>query len=140
VPSIGQFGAETLSSVAQGFAALPYRTLVPLRAFFEDKAWRKGWTGLFGLAAVVPFFLLHLTINQSSIGALAWGFALYFAVIWLIAVYMLVRPEPVPWTILAPLSLFTIVAWVAIAVGLERHLGANGHGWVHNILTIGIPE
>jgi RsiW-degrading membrane proteinase PrsW (M82 family) len=131
---------DQLASVAKKIADLHYGTLLPVRAFWESKAWRAGWTGLFGLAALVPFFLLHLAANSQDIGTLAWGFSLYFAVIWLIAIRMLVRPDAVSWRVLVPVALFTMVAGVTIAITLERSLGASGRGWFENILTVGLPE
>lgn len=139
-PTLAQYGAARVSTLTHDFATLPYGTLLPLKSFWKDKAWRQGWTGLFGLAAVAPFVLLHLVGTTQGIGPLAWGFSLYFAMIWFIAIRTLVEPDPIPWQVVVPISVFTIVAGVTIAVTLERHLGATGQGWLHNILTIGFPE
>src|SRR5207248_10565379 len=72
-------------SVRHEFRRLPFSSLVPLRAWWMDQDWRRGRMALFLVAALAPFVLLHATASGSSEDSTAWGFALYFALIWLIA-------------------------------------------------------
>lgn len=132
--------AAMLGDLIAGLQTLPVKTLVPLRAWWSDGVWRQGWTGLFLLAALTPFFLIHLADSAHSFSSVSWGFSLYFAFIWYLALHTLIKPDDVAWPVLARVALFTVIAGVSIAVGLEKHLAAGQMSLPKFIFGVGVPE
>jgi RsiW-degrading membrane proteinase PrsW (M82 family) len=128
-----------INSVVNELQRLPIKTLVPLRAWWDDGVWRRGATALFLAAAVTPFMLLHIA-NSSDINTISWGFSLYFACLWFIAVYALVHPPQLDWPLLAKVAVFTIIAGVGIAVGLEKQLASGDMNIATYIFGVGLPE
>ena len=126
-------------AVAQVFR-LPFGELLPLRAWASDAGWLEGRAALFLLMALTPFALLQATSHDADVKRAAVGFAVYFAVLWLIAIRELVQPEPLGWFVLAKISAFTTVAGIAIAVAVEEQLGASTDDPLASILTVGLPE
>lgn len=129
-----------LGGLISDLQALPVRTLVPLRAWWTDGVWRKGWTGMFLFAALAPFFLIHLADSGHSSKSVSWGFSLYFAFVWFLALHTLIRPRDVTWGVLARVAVFTVIAGVAIAIGLEKHLAAGEMSLTKYIFGVGVPE
>lgn len=130
----------TATAVLTDVRRLPLGTLVPLRAWWESRLWQQQWIGLFLIVALTPFFLLHLGGDPDNFHRVSWGFSLYFAFLWFLALHTLIRPEPVPWQTLAKVALFTIVAGVAIAIGLEERLLSDDPGVLGFIFGVGLPE
>jgi len=128
-----------INSVVNELQRLPIRTLVPLRAWWDNGVWRQGATALFLAAAVAPFILLRIA-NGGDISTISWGFSLYFACLWFIAVYTLVRPPELDWPLLAKVAVFTNVAGVSIAVGLEKNLTSADMNLATYIFGVGLPE
>ena len=128
-----------INSVVNELQRLPIRTLVPLRAWWDDGVWRQGATALFLAAAVAPFMLLRIA-TEADISITSWGFSLYFACLWFIAVYTLVRPPELEWPLLAKVAVFTIVAGVSIAVGLEKNVASGSTNLATYIFGVGLPE
>lgn len=131
---------DALNGLVAGLQTLPLKTLVPLRAWWSDGVWRQGWTGLFLLAALTPFFLIHFADTARSFTSVSWGFSLYFAFIWFLALYTLVKPAELAWPVLARVAVFTVIAGVSIAVGLEKHLADGQMNLAKYIFGVGIPE
>ena len=72
------------------------------------------------LFAIAPFLLLRVTEEDTDVRRIAWGFAVYFAAAWFVALFGLIRPErQQPW-LLARIVMFTALAGGAIAIGLEE--------------------
>jgi RsiW-degrading membrane proteinase PrsW (M82 family) len=125
--------------VAQVFR-LPFGALLPLQTWASDAGWRQGRAALFLLMALTPFVLLQATSEDADVERAAVGFAVYFAVLWLVAIRELVQPEPLGWLTVAKISGFTAVAGIAIAVAVEEQLGASTDDPVASIFTVGLPE
>jgi RsiW-degrading membrane proteinase PrsW (M82 family) len=125
--------------VAQLFR-LPFGALLPLQTWATDAGWRQGRAALFLLMALTPFALLQATSEDTDVQRAAIGFAVYFAVLWLIAIRELVQPEPLGWLVLAKISAFTAVAGIAIAIAIEEQLGASTDDPFASIFTVGLPE
>lgn len=141
VPVAASGPADPLAAFGEHLRSVPWADLVPLRSWWADGGWRRGWVGLFGLFAVSPFVLLRATSGSDNVKAVAWGFSVYFAVMWMIAIFALVRPERVEVWRLVRIALFTSVAGVAIALLLERHLAPqDGAGLFRMIVGVGFPE
>jgi RsiW-degrading membrane proteinase PrsW (M82 family) len=121
-------------------ASLRLSVLVPLGDWWRFGLWRDRRLVGFAAVALVPFLLLHLAMSGSSFGVAAWGFSIYFAVLWSIAIHALVRPERVSVGMLAAVVGTTAVVGVAAAILLEGHLGASADSLLGSIATIGFPE
>jgi RsiW-degrading membrane proteinase PrsW (M82 family) len=129
-----------LDGVVAQLSRLPLGAVLPLRAWASDAGWLESRAVLFLLMALTPFGLLQATSDDTDVERAAVGFAVYFAVLWLIAIRELVQPEPLGWLVLVKISAFTTVAGVAIAVAVEEQLGASTNDPLASILTVGLPE
>jgi RsiW-degrading membrane proteinase PrsW (M82 family) len=116
------------------------RDLLPGREWWQSSAWLQGSLGLFVACALTPFILLQATVNDHDVRPAAWGFTIYFALIWLIALKALLKPERVSGWRLVQVIATTGVLGVSVAITIERHLAANASTLAHSIFTVGIPE
>ena len=131
---------DPLAAIGEQLRTVPWSMLVPLRSWWADGAWRRGWIGLFCLFAIAPFFILQATADDQDIRRIALGFAVYFALLWLVVLYGLIRPPELnPW-MLVRVVLFTVAAGTAIALFLEKHLAPDDTNMLRMILGVGIPE
>lgn len=131
---------DPLSALGEQLRVVPWFMLVPLRSWWADGAWRRGWIGLFSGFAVAPFVLLRITANDQDIHRIAVGFAMYFAFLWFVVLYGLIRPERIDWWLLGRVALFTAAAGTAIAIFLEKHLAPDDSNLLQMIVGVGIPE
>lgn len=119
---------------------LPLRYLLPVEEFRDAKAWLRGWVAFFALAAIAPFLLLQAVSNDTDLHRAAIGFAVYFAVVWGVAIHSVIRPQTLPVGLLIRVGLFTSIAGIAIALFLEKHIDASTDNVFTSILTVGAPE
>jgi RsiW-degrading membrane proteinase PrsW (M82 family) len=115
--------------------------LVPVRHWARDPALR-SWPVLLliGLVAVPPIALVLLNnATEATIHDVAWIFAAYFAVAWLLLLGVIVRPQHVHRSMLATIAVIGVVTQAPIAIYLETKLHA-GTGSLLDIFTIGLPE
>ncbi|MGZ4556224.1 MAG: PrsW family glutamic-type intramembrane protease [Mycobacteriaceae bacterium] len=119
---------------------LPLRELLPLHRWWLEGIWRQGGAALFLVMALAPFVLLQLTSNDTDVRRAAVGFAVYFGVLWLIAIRALVRPDPLGWPVFVGVVAFTTIAGVAFAITLEKQLNASTDTLLSSIVTVGLPE
>ena len=119
---------------------LQWSDLLPISDWMRSGVFWKGRIGLFLACALTPFLLVQATMNDTDVRYAAWGFTIYFAVIWLIAIRALIKPEYVPVPMLLQIIAVTAVIGVSAAITLERHFNANTSTLAHSIFTIGIPE
>src|ERR1035438_1901048 len=123
------------------FSAYSFSSLVPVRHWARDPALR-SWPVLLLIALVcVPPIALVLLNNatESTIRDIAWIFAAYFAVAWLLLLGVIVRPQHVSRSMLAAIAVIGIVTQAPTAIFLETRLHA-GTGSLLDVFTIGIPE
>lgn len=126
--------------VSSHLDSVPWADLVPLRVWWSDGQWRQGWVGLFCLFAVAPFLVLRLTGEDQDIQRIAWGFALYFALLWFVVLYALIQPEDRDWWRLGRIAVATAFAGTAIAIFLEKHIAPDDTSLVTMVLGVGVPE
>jgi len=119
---------------------LPLRDLLPLHPWWTSGGWRQGGAALFLVMALAPFVLLQITSDDTDVRRAAIGFAIYFAVLWLIAIHALVRPERIGWPLFVGIVAFTTVAGVAFAIAVEKQLDASTDSLFSSIITVGFPE
>jgi RsiW-degrading membrane proteinase PrsW (M82 family) len=118
-----------------------FSSLVPVRHWARDPALR-SWPVLLliGLVCVPPIALVMLNnATESTIHAVAWIFAVYFAVAWLLLLGVIVRPQHVSRSMLATIAVIGVVTQAPTAIFLETRLHSNT-GSLLDIFTIGIPE
>ena len=133
-----QYPAQQASTPIHEYS---FASLVPVRHWVRDPALR-SWPVLLLVALVcVPPIALVLLNNatESTIHAIAWIFAIYFAVAWLLLLGVIVRPQHVTRGMLAAIAVIGIVTQTPTAIFLETQLHA-GTGSLMDVFTIGLPE
>ena len=106
------------------FPSYSFSSLVPVRHWARDPALR-SWPVLLLVALVcVPPIALVLLNNptEARIHLIAWIFAAYFAVAWLLLLGVIVRPQHVHRAMLAAVAVIGIVTQAPIAIFLETEL------------------
>jgi RsiW-degrading membrane proteinase PrsW (M82 family) len=115
--------------------------LVPVRHWVRDPSLR-SWPVLLliGLVCVPPIALVLLNnATEATIHDVAWIFAVYFAVAWMLLLGVIVRPQHVHRSMLAAIAVIGIVTQAPIAIFLETKLHSST-GSLLDIFTIGVPE
>jgi RsiW-degrading membrane proteinase PrsW (M82 family) len=123
------------------FPAYSFSSLVPLRHWARDPALR-SWPVLLlvALVCVPPIALVMLNDpTEAKIHDIAWIFAIYFAVAWLLLLGVIVRPQHVTRAMLAAIAVVGIVTQAPTAIFLETQLHSNT-GSLLDVITIGVPE
>ena len=115
--------------------------LVPVRHWARDPALR-SWPVLLlvALVCVPPGALVMLNDpTPAKIRDIAWIFAVYFAVAWLLLLGVIVRPQHVSRAMLAAIAVVGVVTQAPTAIFLETKLHA-GTSSLLDVFTIGLPE
>ena len=123
------------------FPSYSFSSLVPVRHWARDPALR-SWPVLLLVALVcVPPIALVMLNNQTEarIHEIAWIFAAYFAVAWLLLLGVIVRPQHVSRSMLAAIAVIGVVTQAPIAIFLETELHSST-GNLLDVFTVGIPE
>ena len=119
-----------------------FSSLVPVRHWLHDPALR-SWPVLLLVALVcvppIGLVLLNSATTEARIQEIAWIFAAYFAVAWLLLLGVIVRPQHVSRAMLGAVAVVGIVTQAPIAIWLETELHA-GTSSLLDIFTIGLPE
>lgn len=119
-----------------------FSSLVPVRHWLHDPALR-SWPVLLLVALVcvppIGLVLLNSATTEARIHEIAWIFAAYFAVAWLLLLGVIVRPQHVSRAMLGAVAVVGIVTQAPIAIWLETELHA-GTSSLLDIFTIGLPE
>jgi RsiW-degrading membrane proteinase PrsW (M82 family) len=113
--------------------------LLPIRSFWENKDWTKGLPVVFLAFAAAPFVFLQSISPSDSMGKVAWCFSAYFAVMWMLAMYALIRPGRLDPLLLAKIGLASAITGAPIAIWLEERL-AESSSLATNIYGVGLPE
>ena len=115
-----------------------FHALVPVKAWVQDRHLRSWKTVLLVVLMVVPAYAL--TQSSTSLAPAAWILAVYFAVAWLLLLYVIVRPGNINW------QSFAAVAGVGLAVGgpiailLEKVSGGGTGNPFSSTFEVGLPE
>ena len=126
---------------AGAFPSYSFSSLVPVRHWARDPALR-SWPVLLliALVCVPPIALVMLNHpTEARFRDIAWIFAAYFAVAWLLLLGVIVRPQHVTRAMLAAVAVVGVVTQAPIAIFLETELHA-GTGSLLDVFTIGVPE
>jgi RsiW-degrading membrane proteinase PrsW (M82 family) len=117
--------------------------LLPLGDWLQHHSLRSPVVLLFLVLICVPSIALVIAGVRPTISTfddVAWIFAAYFAIAWLLLLGVLIRPEHVTRPMLAVLTVIALVTQVPLAVTLENALHGSNASLVPSIFTVGIPE
>ena len=99
---------------------LKFATVFPLAVWLRDKPWNMVWVRWFLVFALLPLGVT-LLINQQNdnIQFAAWFFGLYFAALWLLVLYLSMRPGKIDRVMLGQIGIFTAFVGVFIVLVLQ---------------------
>lgn len=83
-----------IEHVVRELKMLGFSTLFPIADVMKDKPWNLLWVRWFMLLALFPLFMVY-EVSGSSLpfGEIAFAFGIYFAMIWGIVVFYIVKPD-----------------------------------------------
>ncbi|HEV2635578.1 MAG TPA: PrsW family glutamic-type intramembrane protease [Actinocrinis sp.] len=115
--------------------------LVPIHLWFKDHSLRNWLTILFVFLVITPTIALYIQgAYPNLVVQTAWVFAVYFAGLWLVILWVTVRPPMVrPW-MLAEIAGIGLVLETPIAVWMEEKLSTPSNGIFAMIFSVGFPE
>ena len=117
--------------------------LLPLGDWIRHHSLR-SWPVLLFLALIcvpsIALVILGDNPTASTFDHVAWIFAAYFAVAWLLLLGVIIRPEHVTRPMLILVTVIALVTQVPLAVTLEVELHAATAGLGPSIWTVGLPE
>ena len=116
--------------------------LLPLGDWIRHHSLRSWPVVLFLVLICVPSIALVILGRNPTAGtfdAVAWIFAAYFGVAWLLLLGVIIRPH-VTRTMLVVVTVIALVTQIPLAVTLEVALHASNAGLGPSIFTVGIPE
>jgi len=117
--------------------------LLPLGDWLRHHSLRSWAVLLFLVLICVPsiaLVILGTRATTTTFDDVAWIFAAYFAIAWLLLLGVIIRPEHVTRPMLVVLTVIALVTQVPLAVTLETALHGNTANLVPSIFTVGIPE
>jgi RsiW-degrading membrane proteinase PrsW (M82 family) len=117
--------------------------LLPIPDWIRHHSLR-SWPVLLFLALIcvpaIALVILGANPSTSTFDHVAWIFAAYFAVAWLLLLGVIVRPEHVTRTMLVVIAVIALITQVPLAVALETALHGSTSSLVPSIVTVGGPE
>ena len=128
---------------AQPRRASQVNELLPLGDWIRHHSLRSWPVLLFLVLICVPSIALVILGSRPSTSTfdhVAWIFAAYFAVAWLLLLGVIIRPAHVTRTMLLVVTVIALATQVPLAVWLETELHANTTSLGPSIFAIGIPE
>jgi RsiW-degrading membrane proteinase PrsW (M82 family) len=135
--------AHTSVPPAQPSRSAQVNDLLPLGDWIRHHSLRSWPVVLFLVLICVPSIALVILGANPSISTfdhVAWIFAAYFAVAWLLLLGVIIRPEHVTRLMLLVVAAVALVTQVPLAITLETALHASNSGLGPSIYTVGIPE
>jgi RsiW-degrading membrane proteinase PrsW (M82 family) len=117
--------------------------LLPLGNWFRHQTLRTWPVQLFLVLICVPSIALvslGATPSITTFTKVAWIFAAYFAIAWLLLLGVIVRPEHVTRPMLVVVTVIALVTQVPLAVMLEVALHDSNANLASSIATVGMPE
>ena len=88
----------------------------------------------------IALVILGPNPSASTFDHVAWIFAAYFAVAWLLLLGVIIRPEHVTRAMLVLVTVIALATQVPLAVTLEVDLHAETAGLGPSIWSVGLPE
>jgi RsiW-degrading membrane proteinase PrsW (M82 family) len=116
---------------------------LPLGGWLRHRSLRSWPVILFLVLICVPSIALVVlggSPTASTFDHVAWIFAAYFAVAWLLLLGVIVRPDHVTRTMLFAVTAIALVTQVPLALALETALHSSASNLGSSIVAIGVPE
>ncbi|MCW2540077.1 MAG: PrsW family intrarane metalloprotease [Frankiales bacterium] len=117
--------------------------LLPLGDWLRHRSVR-SWRVLLFLALictpVIALVVLGDNPSEATFDHVAWIFAAYFAVAWLLLLGVIIRPEHVTRPMLILITVISLATEVPLAITLESALHATTGNLAESIFTVGVPE
>jgi len=88
----------------------------------------------------IALVILGANPNASTFDHVAWIFAAYFGIAWLLLLGIIIRPEQVTKPMLVLVTAIALATQVPLAITLESDLHASTTGLGPSIYTVGLPE
>jgi RsiW-degrading membrane proteinase PrsW (M82 family) len=117
--------------------------LLPLGDWIRHRSLRSWPVLMFLLLICVPSIALVIlgpSPSASTFDHVAWIFAAFFAVAWLLLLGIIIRPAHVTRPMLVLVAVIALVTQVPLAVTLEVDLHADTAGLGPSIWSVGLPE
>jgi RsiW-degrading membrane proteinase PrsW (M82 family) len=117
--------------------------LMPLGDWVRHRSLRSWPVLLFLVLICVPSIALVIlggAPTAATFDQVAWIFAAYFAVAWVLLLGVIIRPEHVTRLMLVLLTVIALVTQVPLAIALETTLHSSTTGLGPSIYSVGIPE
>ena len=117
--------------------------LLPLGDWIRHHSLRSWPVALFLILICVPsiaLVILGANPSATTFDNVAWIFAAYFGLAWLLLLGVIIRPEHVTRLLLIVVTAIALVVEIPLAVTLETVLHASNAGLGHSIYSVGIPE
>jgi len=117
--------------------------LLPLGDWIRHHSLRSWPVLLFLTLICVPsiaLVILGANPSESTFDHVAWIFAAYFALAWLLLLGVIIRPAHVTRTMLVVVAVIALVTQVPLAVTLEVALHASNASLGPSIYSVGLPE
>ena len=117
--------------------------LLPLGDWLRHHSLRSWPVLLFLVLICVPSIALVISGARPSIrtfDVVAWIFAGYFAIAWLLLLGVIIRPQHVTRPMLVVLTVIALVTQVPLALWLETALRSSNANLGPSIFTVGLPE
>ena len=134
--------ASRRQPVQQLATAQPH-DLLPLGDWLRHRSLR-SWPVLLFLALIcvpsIALVILGGAPSAATFDHVAWIFAAYFAVAWMLLLGVIIRPDHVTRLMLVVLTAIALVTQVPLAITLETTLHSSTTGLGPSIYSIGLPE
>jgi RsiW-degrading membrane proteinase PrsW (M82 family) len=128
---------------AQQLATAQPHDLLPLGDWLRHRSLR-SWPVLLFLALIcvpsIALVILGGAPSAATFDHVAWIFAAYFAVAWLLLLGVIIRPDHVTRLMLVVLTVIALVTQVPLAITLETTLHSSTTGLGPSIYSVGVPE
>ena len=135
--------AHASTSPAQRGLGGQVNDLFPFGDWIRHHSLRSWPVLLFLILICVPsiaLVILGANPSASTFDHVAWIFAGYFALAWLLLLGVIIRPEHVTRTMLVVVTVIALITQIPLAVTLEVALHASNAGLGPSIYSVGIPE
>lgn len=113
------------------------RALLPFRGCLKKTRQAPAIHRAFFVFALIPTIMLVLLKTRSSLELIAWAFTLYFATVWALVLWFLIKPGRLNPVLTVVIPVFTAVAGMPLVLLVEP---THASGLWQNILGVGVPE
>jgi RsiW-degrading membrane proteinase PrsW (M82 family) len=119
---------NAFSDLQAEFRSVPMETIIPFGAWLREKPWNVVWAKWFLVYALFPFVLplviMFIDGSHSSLATIikhiGWAYATFFAVLWLLVLYLCMKPGRLEYRLLASTAGFTAIAGITLVLLLQR--------------------